>query len=53
MNRKYPRAKWHDYNYGSYFVTVMSKYRHSYFGGIEDGEMRHSEIGEFLSRAIE
>lgn len=53
MDRKYPRAKWHDYNYGLYFVTVLTKYRRNYFGKIENGEMQHSEIGEFLSRAIE
>lgn len=52
-NRKYPRAEWHDYNYGLYFVTVVTKYRRNHFGKIDNGYMQHSELGGFLSRAIE
>ena len=53
MNRKYPRAKWHDYNMGTYFVTVCTHNRAHYFGEICDGKITHTEIGAYLCRAIE
>ena len=53
MNRKYPRAKWHDYNMGTYFVTVCTHNRTHYFGEICDGKITHTEIGAYLCRAIE
>lgn len=53
MNRKYPRAPWHDYNYGIYFVTVVTKNRCNYFGSVVGGDMVHSDIGAFLLRTIE
>ena len=53
MNRKYPRAKWHDYNAGVYFVTVCTHRRIHYLGKIANDEIIHSEIGEHLCRSIE
>lgn len=53
MFRKNPRAKWHDYSDGIYFVTVCTHKMLHYFGEISDGEMLLSEIGETLCRAIE
>lgn len=53
MERKYSRAKWHDYNSGIYFVTVCTYNKTHYFGKIHDNEIRHTEIGEFLCRSIE
>lgn len=53
MNRKYPRAQWHDYNSGVYFVTVCTHHRIHYFGKICNNEIIHTEIGAYLCRAIE
>lgn len=53
MNRKYPRAQWHDYNSGIYFVTVCTHNRIHYFGKISEGEINHSKIGAYLCQAIE
>lgn len=53
MNRKYPRAKWHDYNMGTYFVTVCTHNRVHYFGKICNGKITHTEIGAYLCRSIE
>ena len=51
--RKSPRATWHDYNGGRYFVTFCTKNHDLYFGDIVDGKMELSEIGEFALRCIE
>ena len=41
------RAEWHDYNGGSYFITICTKDREHYFGEIVDGEMVLSDIGKY------
>ena len=51
--RKSPRATWHDYNGGRYFVTFCTKNHDLYFGDIVDGKMELSEIGEFALRCVE
>ena len=51
--RKSPRAKWHDYNGGRYFVTFCTKNHELYFGDVVDGRMELSEIGEYALRCIE
>lgn len=38
FNRKSPRATWHKYNGGEYFITICTKNRIHYFGEIVDGE---------------
>ena len=51
--RKSPRAKWHDYNGGNYFVTLCTKNRELYFGDIVEGRMELSEIGEYAHYCAE
>ena len=41
------RASWHDYDGGSYFITICTKDRDHYFGEIVDGEIVLSDIGKF------
>lgn len=52
-NRKYPRAQWHDYNAGIFFVTVCTHNRAHCFGKISDNEISHTKIGKYLCRCIE
>ncbi len=41
------RASWWDYtNNGAYFITICTKNRRHFFGGILDGEMHLSHVGE-------
>ena len=51
--RKSPRATWHDYNGGRYFVTFCTKNHDLYFGDVVDGRMELSEIGEWALRCID
>ena len=51
--RKSPRATWHDYNGGRYFVTFYTKNHDLYFGDVVDGKMELSEIGEWAVKQIE
>ena len=51
--RKSPRATWHDYNGGRYFVTFCTKNHELYFGDVVDGRMQLSEIGEWAVKQIE
>ena len=51
--RKSPRATWHDYNGGRYFVTFCTKNHDLYFGDVVDGKMELSEIGEWAVKQIE
>ena len=50
--RKYPRANFHDYNCGDYFVTVSTHDNEPYFGSIRDNEMHLSELGKILHQNI-
>ncbi len=47
------RATWHDYNGGSYFVTVCTKNREFYFGHIANGEMVYSDLGHSAIECLE
>jgi len=47
------RATWHDYDGGSYFITICTKCREHDFGEIEDGTMQFSEIGKHTQKCIE
>ena len=51
--RKSPRATWHDYNGGRYFVTFCTKDHDLYFGDVVDGRMELSEIGKWTVKQIE
>jgi len=42
------RAIWHDYDGGSYFITICAKDREHFFGDIVDREMVLSDIGKFV-----
>ncbi len=42
------RAQWHDYNGGTYFVTICTKNREHYFGEINtEPQMQLSPIGQY------
>ena len=41
------RASWHDYDGGSYFITICTKNREHFFGEIVNGEMVLSDIGKY------
>ena len=47
------RADWHDYDGGSYFITICTKYREHFFGEIRDGEMVLSEIGGYAAEQFQ
>ena len=47
------RASWHDYDGGSYFITICTKDREHFFGEIVDGEMVLSDIGKYTQKCIE
>ena len=47
------RAVWHEYNGGTYFVTICTKNREHYFGRIENKEMCFSKIGEYAQMCIQ
>lgn len=46
------RAWWHQYNGGTYFVTICTKNREHFFGEIKDGVITLSMIGEYLNQQI-
>lgn len=48
--RKSPRAYFHDYCAGGYFVTICTKGKACYFGEIQDGAMVLSPIGAFCEQ---
>lgn len=51
--RKSPRAKFHDYSGGSYFVTICTENKAHFFGEIHDGEMHLSQIGEYCAQQFD
>lgn len=46
------RAWWHQYNGGTYYVTICTKDRENYFGRIVDGVMEMFEMGKCLNEQI-
>ena len=50
--RKSPRADFHDYSCGDYFVTICTHDKRHYFGEVDNGEMRLSAIGEFVDAEL-
>lgn len=46
------RAWWHQYNGGTYFVTICTKNPEHLFGEIKDGVITLSMIGEYLNQQI-
>lgn len=51
--RKSPRATFHDYSGGHYFITVCTADKRHYFGEIKHGEMLLNTIGEFCQQQLE
>lgn len=51
--RKNPRADFHDYSGGDYFVTICTLDKEHYFGEIINGKMVYSEIGKIAHHAME
>lgn len=51
--RKSPRADFHNYSGGDYFVTICTRDKNHYFGKISGGMMHHSEIGEYCKLQLE
>lgn len=47
------RAKWHDYAYGVYFVTVCCAYKQHYFGEILNERMEFSSAGIIATSQIQ
>ena len=47
------RADWHDYDGGSYFITICTKHREHFFGEIEDGNMVLSDIGNYTAEQFQ
>ena len=43
------RANWHDYDGGSYFITICTKDREHFFGEIVDEEMILSDVGKYAN----
>lgn len=52
-DRKSPRADFHDYSGGDYFITICTRDKEHYFGHIRDNEMHYSIIGEFCKQQFE
>lgn len=46
------RAWWHQYNGGTYFITICTKDREHFFGEIENNAITLTEIGEYLKEQI-
>ncbi|MCR4965421.1 MAG: transposase [Bacteroidales bacterium] len=49
FNNNSPRAQWHDYNGGMYFITICTKDQKHYFGNISNGQMNLSTIGQYVN----
>ena len=51
--RKSPRAEFHDYSGGEYFITICTREKRHYFGKIQNSEMYYTPIGEYCKRQLE
>lgn len=51
--RKSPRADFHDYSCGDYFVTICTRNKAHYFGHILDDKMHLSVLGEYCKMQFE
>ena len=50
--RKTPRAYFHDYSGGEYFVTICTKEKKHYFGKIHDCQIVYSRLGNETVKLI-
>lgn len=53
QERKSPRATFHDYSGGTYFITICTQDKNFYFGKIREGEMIYSPVGEYCKSQLE
>ncbi len=51
--RKSPRADFHNYSGGLYFVTICTRDKIHYFGKIVNGKMLYTPTGDFCVRQLE
>ncbi len=51
--RKSPRADFHDYSGGDYFVTICTNDKRHFFGEIREEEMKFTPIGEYCRDQID
>jgi len=51
--RKSPRAKFHDYSGGEYFITICTEDKAHFFGEIINNEITLSEIGQIAYRQLD
>ncbi len=51
--RKSPRADFHDYSGGDYFVTICTREKKCYFGYIRDSKMYFTKIGYYCQQQLE
>ncbi len=51
--RKSPRADFHNYSGGEYFITICTREKRHYFGQIQNSEMYYTPIGEYCKRQLE
>lgn len=47
------RANWHDYDGGTYFITICTKHREHFFGEIEDDNIVLSDIGRYAAEQFD
>lgn len=52
QQRKSPRAVFHNYSGGDYFVTICTRGKEHYFGKIIDGNMQYTSIGKYCEQQI-
>ena len=53
LQRKSPRAEFHDYSGGNYFITICTHSRVHYFGEIINNEMWYSPVGKYCMQQLE
>ncbi len=52
-DRKSPRAPFHDYKAGVYFITICTKDKRHYFGKVQEDIMHLSPLGKFCQQQWE
>ncbi|MDE6254940.1 MAG: transposase [Muribaculaceae bacterium] len=52
-SRKSPRAQFHDYSGGDYFITICTYNGYHYFGKVSDEKMTYTKIGEIAREKLE
>ena len=50
---KHPRAKWHEYKTGVFFITICCKEKTHFFGKISDNKMILSKEGQVVQNAFD